>query len=160
MPDICTVLWGFCKREHVAATWLHFPYTMVLVKLLECFLLVRLGNLSPSQLLPSCSENKDHPCLVNRGWVWDFNSGQTLVRASIFCGKAGDWTNSKARLYFHTTLFWLCSIGIDVWVSSRSQIRITSTIKHQFWKTETCQLCRFSLQCCWQASCYLTEYTG
>lgn len=55
MQDIGTVLRGFCKREHVDATWLHFPYTMVLVHLLERFSLVRLGNLFPSQLLPSCS---------------------------------------------------------------------------------------------------------
>lgn len=70
---------------------------------ISCFLLVQ-------------QNNKDRPCLVNRGWVWSFNSDKTRVSASIFCGKAGDLKHSKARLYFYTTCSDFCSIK-DGWMN-------------------------------------------
>lgn len=52
MQDVHTVPQGFCRREYMDATWLNFPYKMVLVNLLKCSLLVRLSNFFSSQLLP------------------------------------------------------------------------------------------------------------
>lgn len=100
-------------------------------------------------------------CLITRGWVWGFNSDQTLVRASIFCGKAGDFTLLKWDWMFSKPVLTFALARTDALVRSVSQIRITSTIKHQFWKTEMCQLSKESLPVMLLAGrllSYLTEY--
>lgn len=85
MQDVHTVPWGFCRREHMDATWLNFPYKMVLVKLLKCSLLVRLSNFFITVASSWFSKviNKDASCFVNRGFVWLF-ADQNLKRSSIF----------------------------------------------------------------------------
>ena len=67
------------------ATWLNFPYKMVLVNLLKCSLLVRLSNFFITVASSWFSKviNKDASCFVNRGFVWLF-ADQNLKRSSIF----------------------------------------------------------------------------
>lgn len=105
MQDVHTVPWGFCRREHMDATWLNFPYKMVLVKLLKCSLLVRLSNFFITVASSWFSKviNKDASCFVNRGFVWLF-ADQNLKRSSILSSKTKDLKHSNAVLFLHLPL--------------------------------------------------------
>lgn len=87
MPDICAVLCGFCEREPVAATWLHFPLVVVLV-IYSVLLLVRLG-ISPSAA--SFLFSKERPALLGqRRLGWEFSLGSNPRDGLHFRGQAGD----------------------------------------------------------------------
>lgn len=84
------------------ATWLNFPYKMVLVNLLKCSLLVRLSNFFITVASSWFSKviNKDASCFVNRGFVWLF-ADQNLKRSSIFEQQNERFKHSNAILFLH-----------------------------------------------------------
>lgn len=107
--------------------------------------------------------SKSRPPLLGQWRAgWEFSFGSNPVTASI----------SKAKQVTEQILEpdWIstqpcsdpCSVRTDARVSSMSQIRVTSTSKHQLGKTETCQLSRgFPAELrAGQLFSHLTEHTG
>lgn len=160
MQDICTVLWGFRKWERVDATWLHFPYAMVLVHWPEHILRVRLGNLPVTVASFLFSKViKTTPASGTEGGLGVLMGIKPSWEPPSSAAKQVVFTHSKARFCSSTR-----PVLTSARVSSASQIRITSTIKHQFWETGICQLREDSLPVMLSAGqlllTYLTGYIG
>lgn len=164
MQDICTVLWGFCKREHVDATWLHFPYVMVLVHLLlGRFWVGRLGDLCITVASLFSNVIKTIPAWLTEGGFGVLIWIKPLWEPPFSVAKQVILHILKPDCIFTQPVLTFALSRTDAWVSSVAQIRITSTSKHQFWKTEMCQLSKESLPVmllAGQLLSYLTEYIG